>query len=70
MTVILGTSERVGHRANAVDTDYESDASRSSGPGLTDSSSEDETVATGGRARRIVTPALQNSNCYLLLDLA
>ena len=55
MTVALDTPQRVGHRANVVDLDYESDASGPSEPaGLTDSSSEDDTVAPGGRVRRIV----------------
>ena len=48
MTVPLDTPERGGHKANVVDADYESYASGSSEPGLTDSSSEDETVASGG----------------------
>ena len=49
------TPVRVGHRANAAESDCESDASGTSEPeGLTDSSSESNTVATGGRVRRIV----------------
>jgi hypothetical protein len=55
IAVPLGTPVRVGHRANAVESDCESDASGPSEPeGLTDGSSEDDTVAPGGRVKRIV----------------
>ena len=43
----------VGHRANVEDSDCESDTSGEP-EGLTDSSSEDDTVAPGGHVRRIV----------------
>ena len=53
IAVPLGTPARVGHRANAEDSDCESDTSGEP-EGLTDSSCEDDTVAPGGRVRRIV----------------